>query len=316
MIKPELTSTVQSILKQNNQSDESIKKFIPLKGGEWSAAYKYSFEGNDYVIRLSHTSENFYRDKVASQWSSTNLPIPKIIKIDCYENHYYAISPFFYGEAFESLSADELEQTIPNFLSMMTAMQSVSLDSFTGYGTITPVGKGAFDSWSEALLDVNSDRPDNLVHGWKKKLAEIPKAYSKYEWFYKQLEKLVKYCPEHKCVIHSDLLYQNLLVYKRKINAVLDWGCSMFGDPLYDLAIFDFFEPWFPAFNHVNLIPKMRQSFLEQSPDNRHNFEERMVACQIHLTLGNIKFCVSSDGKFNFNEHIDRLEEIFNNTTG
>jgi hygromycin-B 4-O-kinase len=281
----------------------------------YEGEYISNFEDMDFVIRLSHTSENFHRDKIASRWSSPNLPIPQIIKIDRYQNYHYAISPYFSGVAFESLSIADLEQTIPNFISMMTALQTVNLDSFTGYGTITPAGKGAFGSWSEALLDVNSDRPDNLVHGWKKKLAEIPETYNKYEWFYKQLEKLVKYCPEHKRVIHSDLLYQNLLVHNHKINAVLDWGCSMFGDPVYDIAIFDFFEPWFPAFTQVNLIPRMRQSFLEQSPDNRHSFEERMVACQIHLTLGNIMFCVSSEGKFDFNEHIDRLEEILNKTT-
>ena len=82
MIKPELTATVQSILKQIYKSDESIKTLVLLQGGEWSAAYKFNFENNDFVIRISHTSENFYRDKIASQWSSFNLPIPQITKIE------------------------------------------------------------------------------------------------------------------------------------------------------------------------------------------------------------------------------------------
>jgi hygromycin-B 4-O-kinase len=310
MIKPELTATAQSILEQHYKSSEPVSTLAPLKGGEWSAAYKFSFESSDFVIRLSHTAENFYRDKIASQWSSPNLPVPQIITIDRYQNQHYAITPFFYGEAFEDLSAADLEQTIPDFLSMMTTLQSVNLDSFVGYGTITPTGNGAFSSWAEALLDVNSDRPDNLIHGWKKTLAETPEAYEKYERFYLQLEKLVPYCPEQKRLIHSDLLYQNLLVHNHKISAVLDWGCAMVGDPVYDIAIFAFFEPWFPAFTQTNLIPKMQQSFLEQSPNNRHNFEERMVACQIHLTLGNIAYCACSEGKHDFYGHINRLEQV------
>jgi len=238
------------------------------------------------------------------------LPIPQIIKIDSYQGLFYAISPFFPGEPLESLAAADLEQALPSFLSMMAALRSADTSSIAGFGTLTPAGRGAFSSWSEALLDVNDDRPSNLVHGWKEKLGEAPGALRKYNQFYTKLTELVKYCPERKSLIHSDLLYQNLLVDNHKVSAVLDWGCSMIGDPVYDIAIFAFFEPWYPAFAHANLIQKMQQAFLEASPDNRRYFDERMLACQIHLTLGNIAFCVFSDGKHDYNEHINRLDEV------
>ena len=310
MIKPELNAIAQVILEQNYQSSEPMRTLIPLKGGEWSAVYKYSINGNNFVIRLSHTPENFYRDNIAAGWMSPVLPVPQIIKIDRYQDQYYSISPFFYGEAFENLSAADLEQTIPDFLSIMTALQSVNLNSIAGFGTLTPAGSGAFHSWFEALLDVNNDRPDSLIYGWKKTLGETPEAQRKYDQFYEKLTQLVKYCPEQKHAIHSDLLYQNLLVHNHKISAVLDWGCAMIGDPLYDIAIFAFFEPWYPAFTQVNLIQKMQQSYIEQSPDNRRNFNQRMTAYQIHLTLGNIAYCVFSKGKHDFYEHINRLDEV------
>jgi len=310
MIQPELTAIARQILEQNYQSDEPAKTLTQLKGGEWSAAHRFSLDNQDFVIRVSHTPENFYRDSIAAGWSAPDLPIPQIIKIDRYKDHYYAISPFFSGEAFEGLSAAGLEQTIPGFLSMMTALQSVNLDSVAGFGTLTPSGSGAFQSWSEALLDVNNDRPDSLTHGWKKTLSEIPEAQRKYDQFYEQLTGLVKYCPEQKHLIHSDLLYQNLLVHNHNISAVLDWGCAMIGDPVYDIAIFDFFEPWYPAFTQLSLIHKMRQSYLEQSPDNRRNFDQRSAACQIHLTLGNIAYCIFSNGKHDYNEHINRLDKV------
>ena len=295
MLKPELTAIARSILEINYRSGEPITTLIPLKGGEWSAAYRFSMDGSNFVIRLSHTDENFHRDRIAAQWSSPDLPIPRIIRIDRYQDQYYAISPFFSGEPFEFLSAARLERTISGFLSMMTALQSINLDCVVGYGTLTAVGEGTFNSWSEALLDVNNDKPEYLTHGWRKALAEFPDVQLKYDGFYEQLTKLVEFCPEKKHIIHSDLLYQNLLVHTHKISALLDWGCAMIGDPVYDLAMFSFFEPWYPAFTEVNLIERMRQSFLEHSPDNRRYFEERMLACQIHLTLGNIAYCALSD---------------------
>ena len=316
MIKPELTAAAEQILKRNYQSDEPATTLVPLKGGEWSAAYRFTAGSQDLVIRLSHTAENFHRDKIASRWSSPGLPIPQIIKIGRYNDQHYAISPFFNGEPFEMLSAADLEQTVPGFLSMMTALQSISLDSMKGYGTIAPEGHGVFHSWSEALLDVNSDRPDNLLHGWKKTLSGFPEAQRKYDGFYEELTKLVRYCPEHRRLIHSDLLYQNLLVDNHKISAVLDWGCAMIGDPVYDIAIFAFFEPWYPAFSQVGLVESMRHIYIEQLADNRQNLEQRIAACQIHLTLGNIAYCVCSEGKHDYNEHINRLDAVLSKAAG
>jgi hygromycin-B 4-O-kinase len=197
---------------------------------------------------------------------------------------------------------------------MMTALQSISLDCVAGYGALTADGEGAFHSWAEALLDVKNDKPEYLTHGWRKALAEFPGAQRKFDGFYEQLTKLAEFCPAQKHVIHSDLLYQNLLVHDHQISAVLDWGCAMIGDPVYDLAIFAFFEPWYPAFTEVGLIERMRQSYLEQSPNNRLNYDKRMLACQIHLTLGNIAFCALSEGKFDFYEHINRLDDVLSKT--
>ncbi|MCL1803797.1 MAG: aminoglycoside phosphotransferase family protein [Eubacteriaceae bacterium] len=310
MLKPEFTAHAQIILRQNYKTGEPIKTLTPLQGGEWSAAYKFSDGGCGYVLRLSHTQDNFYRDRIASRWSSPDLPIPQIIAIGKHQNQYYAISPFFHGEPFEKLSASSLEQAIPHFLSMMAALQSAGLDAMQGYGTLTTQGKGAFHSWHEALLDVSNDHPDSLIHGWKKALAGMPTAERKYIRFYKQLTKLAPYCPQQKCLIHADLLYQNLLVNGQKISAVLDWGCAMIGDPAYDIAIFSFFEPWYPAFAQTRLVFRMKQAYLAQSPGNIVHFEQRMAAYQIHLALGNIAYCLYSDGKHDCNEHIDRLEEV------
>ena len=310
MLKPELTTIAESILRQDCRSDETVKTLVPLKGGEWSAAYKFRADSRLFVLRLSHTPENFYRDKFAAQMSSPELPVPQIIKIGKYQDQYYAVSPFFDGEPFETLSAIELEQTIPCFLGMMTALQSISMDSTDGYGTITAKGQGAFRSWREALLDISNDRPENLTHGWKKILTKDPEAERKYNRFYERLTELVPFCPEQKHPVHSDLLYQNLLVHNHRISAVLDWGCAMIGDPVYDLAVFSFFDPWYPAFTETNLVKKMCESYIVLSPDNAFNFEQRMIAYQIHLTLGNIAFCALSEGKFDYNEHIDRLSML------
>jgi len=315
MIKPELTSIAKTVLEHEYKSNEPEDTLTPIQGGEWSAAYRFSYCGQEYVIRLSHTPDNFYRDKAASQWSSPSLPIPQIIRIDCCKDQYFAISPFFPGVALESLPFAELEQAIPGLLSMLSALQSVDLSTIEGFGTLTPEGKGAFHCWTDALLDVNNDRPDSLTHGWRAALTEFPEWQCKFERFYEELTKLVRYCPEHKHLIHSDLLYQNLLVDNRNISAVLDWGCAMVGDPLYDYAMFAFFEPWFPAFTQVGLVQKLERMYLLKSPGNCENFRQRVLACQIHVTLGNIAYCALIKRHKDLQDHINRLDDVLRETS-
>ena len=314
MIRPELTIIAKTILENDYQSNEPVDTLTPIQGGEWSAAYRFNYNGQDYIIRLSHTQDNFCRDKVASQWSSPDLPIPPIIRVDHCHGQYYAISPYFPGVALESLPPAKLEQTIPSLLSMLSALQSVDLSNTVGFGTLTSEGNGAFQSWSDALLDVSNDRPDSLTYGWKAALAEFPQWQYKFERFYEELTNQIRYCPEHRTLIHSDLLYQNLLVNNCKISGVLDWGCAMVGDPLYDYAMFAFFEPWFPSFSQAGLVQKVEQMCILKSKDNCENFRQRVVACQIHVTLGNIAYCAFSKRHKDLQDHICRLDDVLRET--
>jgi hygromycin-B 4-O-kinase len=60
-------------------------------------------------------------------------------------------------------------------------------------------------------------------------------------------------CPEHRGLVHGDLLAGNVLVAGEWITAVLDWGNSIAGDPLYDLAWLIFWSPWHPGLDPARL---------------------------------------------------------------
>ena len=48
-----------------------------------------------------------------------------------------------------------------------------------------------------------------------------------------------------RTLIHNDLLNRNALASGGQVTAVFDWGCSIYGDFLCDLAAFVFWSPWF-----------------------------------------------------------------------
>ena len=57
-----------------------------------------------------------------------------------------------------------------------------------------------------------------------------------FEEAYEYLQALADCVPKERHLIHSDLLHYNVLVKADRITGVLDWGCGMYGDFLYDLA--------------------------------------------------------------------------------
>jgi hygromycin-B 4-O-kinase len=91
-------------------------------------------------------------------------------------------------------------------------------------------------------------------------------------------------------MVHSDLLNRNVLVAGDKISAVLDWGSSFFGDTLYDIAWFHFYEPWYPEFGRIKLPERLLQHFLDDPTTNKENVPERLLTYQLHIGLDSIAY--------------------------
>ena len=52
-----------------------------------------------------------------------------------------------------------------------------------------------------------------------------------------------------------------MLVADGKITAVLDWGCGMYGDFLYDLAHLTFAPLWFPAWGAIDFAGEAERHY-------------------------------------------------------
>ncbi|HEV2067289.1 MAG TPA: aminoglycoside phosphotransferase family protein, partial [Thermomicrobiales bacterium] len=107
---------------------------------------------------------------------------------------------------------------------------------------------------------------------------------SPFEEAFSCLHALVDHCPEERHLIHGDLLNRNVLVRDGRIFAVLDWGCSKYGDFLYDLAWFAFWQPWYPAWASIDFRDEALRHFAAIGLDVP-SFDERLRCCQIHIGL-------------------------------
>ena len=121
-----------------------------------------------------------------------------------------------------------------------------------------------------------------------------------------RLAALIPEGAEGRHLIHSDLLNFNVLVADGRISAVVDWGCAMYGDFLYDLAWFQFWAPWYPDWGGIDFRREAARHYASIGLAVPR-FEERLTACQIHIGL-------AAQAYNAFRERWDALEETSRRT--
>lgn len=265
-------------------STEPISDVVALSGGEWSQAFAFRQDGQDYVVRFSQSENDFLIDKFANRFSSNNLPIPKIIELGTAFDGYYAISERAYGTMIDDLDKASMERIIPSLFATLDAIRTADISGTTGYGMLDVHGNGARKSWKEFLLGVAADEPNRKVHGWREGLQTSPLGDGPFDEAYAVLVDLVQDLPEVRHLIHNDLMHFNVLTNNGKITAVFDWSNAAYGDFLYDLAQLVFWGPLYEPIKGIDWETLAKAHYQEiglEIPD----FERRLQCCLINMGL-------------------------------
>jgi hygromycin-B 4-O-kinase len=256
----------------------------PLGSGVWSKAFAFRRAGCDYVIRFGAHQEDFAKDRLAARYASPALPIPRVVELGEAFGGYYAISERLFGGYIDDVDETQMHAVLPSLFGALDAIRLADLSGTTGYGPWDADGTAPYPSWRAVLLDVANDRPEERTHGWRERLAASPVGIGPFEKAYAHLLALADRIPEERHLIHSDLLHYNVLVEAERVTGVLDWGCGMYGDFLYDLAWLCFWQPWYSAWRSIDFRAEAMGHYASiglKVPQ----FEERLRCCQIHIGL-------------------------------
>jgi hygromycin-B 4-O-kinase len=258
----------------------------PVGHGEWSKAfYVQTEDGRELVARFSATDEDFLKDQRVMRFASPRLPIPRILEIGSAFDGYYAISERAFGEFIEERDAPAMRALLPSLFATLEAMREVDLTDSRGFGLWRGDGSAPYATWSEFLHHVNTDPPSSRKHGWRERLHGFPDSEDAFQRAFEQLTQLVPFCPNGRHLVHSDLLYFNVLVTNDHISSVLDWGSSIYGDFLWDVAWFTFWQPWYTDWASVDIRGAAWRHF--SSPPN---FDERMRCYELAIGLDGIAY--------------------------
>ncbi|MEZ4770166.1 MAG: aminoglycoside phosphotransferase family protein [Caldilineales bacterium] len=257
--------------------------------GEWSQAFAFDHQGRGYVVRFGAHRDDFERDRFAARFAGPALPVPQVVDLGEALGGYYAISERMPGGYIDMADEAQMRALLPALFAMLDAMRSADLSQTRGYGGVDGAGNAWCSTWQEMLLSVAEDSPEDRTGGWRARLATSAVGSEPFDLAYARLEALAGDLPAARHLIHNDLLHFNVLVQGDRISGVLDWGCAMAGDFLYDLALISFWQPWYPAWQRIDFVAEARRHYAAIGLDVP-GFDQRLRCCQLHIGLAGMAY--------------------------
>jgi hygromycin-B 4-O-kinase len=263
-------------------------EIAPLGAGAWSQCFGFAYDNRDLVIRFGKYVSDFEKDQLAQQYANPDLPIPELLEIGAALDGYYAISTRVYGVPLESVAAAQWLALIPAVVAALEAMRMADLSATEGFGGWGADGHAAHPDWRSRLLEVAEDRPDQRGYGWRAALATSAEGQATFDWGLDLLQQVADDAVPRN-LLHCDLTNRNVFVEGDQITGVFDWGCSVYGDHLYDLALFEFWSPWQSQLDVVALRTAIERRWAElgYTPENKAS---RLKACYLHIGLEHLAY--------------------------
>lgn len=279
--------------------DPGITSLEFLKGGEMSQAFAYALKDKQYVIRINSEDYSFKKDKYAYEnYNSPQILIPKIVSIGTYNHNLkYCISEKIHGNTLDS-GKDENRQYLVQLFNTILQIQNIKL-SLGNYGWWDEKGNANFKTWKDYILH----KKDDIYSNWDELEKTTFLEKSIVDAAYSLIENLLEYVPEERVLVHADMGYDNVFFENGKVSGVIDWGESLYGDGLCDIAFLHFWSSSVDISNEFKV-------FAGNSGRIYENYEERMKCYMLFLGVGAIGFFAKSGQKEKYDKSKKRIEEL------
>lgn len=263
-----------------------------LGEGAWSRAFAATVDGQDLVVRFGRFRADFDRDRHAASWAGPDLQIPAVHHVGPAAEGFVAVSDRCHGTPLEQLDADGWAATLPSLLDALAELREIRPE-LPGHGEWDVTTGGPFHTWGANLRSVADDPAGRRTDGFRAPLErEAPKSVTTFDAAVTRLGRVADAGRDLRHVIHGDLLNANALAAGGRLTGIFDWGCSAFGDPLYDPVSLEFWGPWHPGLATVDV-----QAVLKADTEARGRTEpdvgDRWLACALHIGIENMAYCAS-----------------------
>ena len=233
-----------------------------LTGGLASQTFAFEANGQSYVLKTGTRKEVHEKEQLVYIRYHQMLPLRRAILINASEGQPpYAIYDFIEGVKMFDLNSQELVDIVPSVLEVLSILKSIEVSDEVGYGRFDSTGKAPYPSWGDFVEAIYNED----IYSWseveKKGLdaGVIDAAIRKLKRGIENI-KITK-----KQLIHGDLGSFNLIAERGHVAGIIDWSLAMYGDHLYDIANFMFWN----EDKLQPLIARLKATYMENSENKR-----------------------------------------------
>jgi len=243
-----------------------------LTGGLASQTFSFEVNRRRYVFKTGTRKEVHEKEQWVYDRYHHMLPLRRAILIHGSEDEPpYAIYDFIEGVKMFDLNSQELVDIVPSVLELLAILKSIEVSDEVGYGRFDDTGNAPYSSWGEFVEAVcNKD-----IYNW----SEVKKKGLDTDVIDAAIRKLKRGSESIKItkkqLIHGDLGSFNLIAERGRIAGIIDWSLAMYGDHLYDIANFLFWN----EDKLQPLIAHLKANYMDTSEN------KRTIACYM-LRIG------------------------------
>jgi hygromycin-B 4-O-kinase len=258
-------------------------------------------------VRYGHQRDDFDLDRAAFRFNQQGLPVPEVLDIGRAfagqdldgdkSGCWYAVSERVFGEPLEQVSATQWSALVPAVATSMEKMRLALPPAAIGWGGWASVSTdgapiGRHPSWREHLLAVIDEPNDGRIAGWRDNLRANRERQADFDWGFELLDELTGGSLVDSVVrgiSHQDMLNRNVHVSGSRITGLFDWGCAAYADHLYELSLFEFWNPWHPEVDVVALRAELEANW-QRSGFTAERVAERLRVCHLHNGLVHLMY--------------------------
>lgn len=279
----------------NEQFGAPITDLAILEGGQVSRTFSFRVSTQEYVVRFNKDNmlnSNFPKEAyVSRKLASTNILMPPILRVGRLGELHFVISQKAPGKMLEQHTPQEVEQLLPEIITLLDTIHHVDVGDTHGYGVFDYHGNGLNISWRNSVLHIGQEEDESDYFGkWYHLFDDTFLERDLYQDLYQRVKSLLAHCPEERFFLHGGYSMRNILAQDGKITAVLDWIDAQYGDFVYDIALLDYWCGW------LHISERFQQYYQDRQLEVPF-YTERMLCYQCHHALGGMRFFAASDNE-------------------
>ncbi|MGG4554603.1 phosphotransferase [Paenibacillus humicus] len=210
-----------------------------LTGGLASQTFAFEANSQRYVFKTGSRKEVHEKEQWVYNRYHHVLPLRRAILIQGSEDQPpYAIYDFIEGDKMFDLNSQELVDIVPSVLEILSILNSIEVSEEIGYGRFDSTGNAPYPSWNDFVEAIYNED----IYNW----SELDKKGLDADVIDAAVRKLKKGADKIKItkkqLIHGDLGSFNLIAAQGRISGIIDWSLALYGDHLYDIANFMFWN--------------------------------------------------------------------------